>query len=242
MRAAPALIALLLMSAATLLQADSTDNNIDSNNATSTNVASNNSDDALWQQQPAALDDPLLRAIATQLAQPQQLARRFEQQKQLKILQRPLRTAGVMLYRAGQGVCWHTEKPIVSTLVLEPAQLRQLGERGDGSDELVVGAAEQPALFGFTQLFFSLLAGQVDSAAEQFELRVTGDASDWRIGLLPRSALLRRFIARMQLGGGDQIEQVVVTDPEGDRTLIQFAPLNAIAPALESRCFGSAGE
>ncbi len=230
MRPAQTLIVLLLMAAPLLQAADKA----------TTSDATKAADDALWQQPPAALDDPLLQAIGAQLAQPQQLARRFEQQKQLRILQRPLRTSGVMLYHANQGVCWHTETPVVSTLVLEPDQLRQLGDgEGDGN-ELVIGASEQPALFGFTQLFFSLLAGRVDGAAEQFELRVAGDAADWRIGLLPRSALLQRFIARMQLDGGQQVAQVVVTDPDGDRTLINFSALDAVAPELTQRCFGSA--
>ena len=226
MRAARSLIALLL-AAVPLLPANATEA-----------VPS----DALWQQAPAAADDPRLRAIATQLAQPEVLVRRFEQQKQLKILQRPLRTRGVMLYRAAQGVCWHTESPVVSTLVLEPDQLRQLGD--DAASELVIGAGEQPALFGFTQLFFALLAGQVDSAAEQFELRVDGNADNWRIGLLPRSALLQRFIARMQLAGGAQVEQVIVTDPAGDRTQIDFAPLESSSQgeALAQRCFGDAAQ
>ncbi len=224
MRAAPALIALAVLLAL----------------AAPGHTATADGDDALWRQPPASLDDPLLRAIGARLAQDETLARRFEQQKQLKILQRPLRTSGVMLYRAGLGVCWHTETPVVSTLVLEPERLRQLGDGAHGdADELVIGAAEQPALFGFTQLFFSLLAGRVDTATDQFELRVAGDAADWRIGLLPRSALLRRFIARMQLDGGEQVDAVTVTDPEGDRTLIHFAPLDVADPTLEQRCFGA---
>lgn len=193
-------------------------------------------DATLWQQPAATLDDPLLRSIGARLSQQPQLARRFEQEKHLKILQRPLRTSGVMLYRAERGICWHTETPIASTLVLEPTQLRQLG---DGSNEaLVIGAREQPALFGFTQLFFALLAGHVDAAAEQFELRVHGDAAHWQIGLLPRSAQLQRFIARMQLGGGAQLDEVIVTDPEGDRTLIRFSAADPVDPALSLRCFG----
>ncbi len=218
----PALTIALLLATAPLLQA----------------ADSAAADATLWQQPAAALDDPLLRSIGERLSRQPQLARRFEQEKHLKILQRPLRTSGVMLYRADRGVCWHTERPLVSTLVLEPEQLRQLGDRGDA--QLVIGAREQPALFGFTQLFFSLLAGRVDGAAEQFELRVSGNDDNWHIGLLPRSAMLQRFIARMQLDGGEQVDRVTVTDPAGDQTLIRFSALDTVDPALAQRCFDSA--
>ena len=231
MRTRTALIALLLAATASAAHAATT--------APDTNSTAPDTDrEALWQQPAATLDDPLLQRIGSRLAQQKTVARRFEQQKQLKILQRPLRTSGVMLYRAEQGVCWHTETPVVSTLVLEPAQLRQLGDGDGDGNELVIGAGEQPALFGFTQLFFSLLAGRVDGAVDQFELRVDGTADHWRIGLLPRSALLQRFIARMQLDGGEQVEQVLVTDPDGDRTLIDFSALASVEPALAQRCFG----
>lgn len=191
----------------------------------------------LWQQPAAGADDPLLREVSTRLAADTELARRFVQEKQLKILKRPIRTEGAMLYRAGEGVCWHTEQPVLSTLVLGQEQLRQLDEAG--ADAMVITAEQQPALFGFTQLFFSLLAGQVEGAAHQFELRVAGDSGQWQLGLLPRSALLQRFIARMQLDGGERLDTVAVTDPGGDRTAIRFSAFDADSAALAQRCFGA---
>jgi hypothetical protein len=189
----------------------------------------------LWQRPPAGADHALLREVSARLAGETELARHFVQEKQLKILKRPIRTEGTMLYREGQGVCWHTEQPVTSTLVLGEQQLRQLGD--DGADPMVITAEQQPALFGFTRLFFSLLAGRVQGAAEQFELRIAGDAAAWQLGLVPRGALLQRFIARMQLDGGEQLDRVTVTDPGGDRTVITFTPFEGAADELERRCF-----
>jgi hypothetical protein len=190
----------------------------------------------LWQQPAAGADHPLLREISTRLAQDTSLVRHFVQEKQLKILKRPIRTEGVMFYRADEGVCWHTEQPVLSTLVLGREQLRQLDEAG--ADAMVITAEQQPALFGFTQLFFSLLAGQVEGAARQFELRIAGDSEQWQLGLLPRNNMLQRFIARMQLDGGARVDSVIVTDPGGDHTIIRFTPFEGEARELEQRCFG----
>lgn len=190
----------------------------------------------LWQQPAASIDDPLLREVSERLARDTTLARHFVQEKHLKILKRPIRTEGVMLYRADEGVCWHTEQPVLSTLVLGREQLRQLDE--SGANAMVITAEQQPALFGFTQLFFSLLAGRVDGAAEQFELRIAGDSEQWQLGLVPRSSLLQRFIARMQLDGGARVDTVVVTDPGGDNSVIRFTPHADETTGLEQRCFG----
>ena len=201
----------------------------------------------VWQM-PAvtSADSPLLAAVSQRLGAETVVDQRFVQDKRLRILKRPLRTEGLMLYRAGLGVCWHTERPVASTLVLGEDELRQLSD----DNELVLKAEQQPALFGFSRLFFAALAGQVEGLGDQFELRVAGSEDHWQLGLLPRAEALSRFIGRMELRGGRSVEQVLMTDREGDITEIRFAPLGAMPPqdgatsetgavaALERRCFG----
>lgn len=193
-----------------------------------------------------AADSPLLAAVGKRLGTETAVDQRFVQEKRLRILKRPLRTEGLMLYRAGRGVCWHTERPVASTLVLGEDELRQLND----DKELVLKAEQQPALFGFSRLFFAALAGQVEGLGDQFELRVAGSEDHWTLGLLPRAEALSRFIGRMELRGSSRVEQVLMTDREGDITEIRFTPLATTPPhdgtvsetgaiaALERRCFG----
>jgi Outer membrane lipoprotein carrier protein LolA-like len=184
----------------------------------------------------SAADNALLQKVSARLATDTAVDQQFVQEKHLRVLKRPIRTEGVMLYRREQGVCWHTQKPVTSTLVLGEQQLRQI----NGSDQLVVKAEQQPALFGFTRLFFAALSGQVQTLAEHFELRVSGSEQHWQLDLTPRDALLHKFIEGMQLRGGARVEQVQVAGHDGDITDIQFAPLSAAAgdaAALEQHCF-----
>lgn len=190
---------------------------------------------------PAALaagaaDSELLATVSARLAAETAVDQRFVQEKQLRILKRPIRTEGVMLYRREQGVCWHTEKPVASTLVLGEHELRQI----DAGNELVLKAEQQPALFGFTQLFFAALSGQVATLGEHFTMQVHGNADAWQLELVPKDALLRRFIEQMELRGGARIERVRILDRGGDTTEIQFSALaagGADAGALERSCF-----
>jgi outer membrane lipoprotein-sorting protein len=176
---------------------------------------------------------PLLKEVGARLAAESSVDQQFVQEKRLRILKRPLRTEGTMLYRRERGVCWHTAQPVESTLVLGEQQLLQI----NGDQTLRLKAEQQPALFGFTRLFFAALSGQVDKLAEHFELQAGGTADHWQLDLQPRDALLQKFIARMMLRGGVRVEQVEVVDREGEITHIQFSPLSAPAGALEQRCF-----
>jgi hypothetical protein len=186
----------------------------------------------------AVAEKELLAKVSARLAADNAVDQRFVQEKHLRILKRPIRTEGVMLYRREQGVCWHTERPVLSTLTLGEQQLRQLNSGG----EMVLKAEQQPALFGFTRLFFAALSGQVDTLAEHFQLRATGTEQSWQLRLEPRDEMLRKFVARMELHGGARVERVQVTGRDNDITTIVFMPLDGAAAAaesksLEQRCF-----
>jgi hypothetical protein len=186
----------------------------------------------------ANADRELLAKVSARLAADVAVDQHFTQEKQLRVLKRPIRTEGTMLYRRDRGVCWNTEKPVLSTLVLGEQQLRQI----NGGEELVLKAQQQPALFGFTRLFFAALSGQVEQLSEHFQVQVGGDEQHWSLDLTPRDALLQKFIEHMQLSGGARVEHVVVQGRDNDRTDIVFSPLDsAIGTAglreLEQRCF-----
>jgi len=190
---------------------------------------------ALAAQSLSATDSALLEKVSARLAAETAVNQHFVQEKQLRVLKRPIRTEGSMLYRREQGVCWHTQQPVVSTLVLGEQQLRQI----NGNDELVLKAEQQPALFGFTRLFFAALSGQVNTLAEHFQLRVSGDEQHWQLDLVPQDMLLQKFIAGMQLQGSARVEQVRVTGREGDITQIVFSPFpgGENLGDMERRCF-----
>lgn len=180
-------------------------------------------------------DKTLLANIGARLSSAAVVNQHFVQEKQLRVLKRPIRTEGLLLYRRDAGVCWHTRLPVVSTLVLGEQQLRQI----NGDDELVLKAEQQPALFGFTRLFFAALSGRVDTLSEHFQARVEGDENHWRLDLIPRDALLKKFIESMHLEGGDRVERVRVAGYDGDMTRIEFsAPIAADdINTVERRCF-----
>jgi hypothetical protein len=176
---------------------------------------------------------PLLKEVGARLAAEAAIDQQFVQEKRLRILKRPLRTEGTLLYRRERGVCWHTAQPVESTLVLGEEQLRQI----NGDQTLLVKAEQQPALFGFTRLFFAALSGQVDQLGDHFELQATGTTEQWQLDLQPRDAMLRKLIAHMQLRGGAHVEQVEVVDREGETTHIRFSPVTRPVDELERRCF-----
>jgi len=190
---------------------------------------------ALVATSPAyANGDTLLQRISARLLVEQTLDRHFVQEKQLRVLKRPIRTEGTLLYRGARGVCWATQLPIESLLVLNEKHLRQVTDR----TQMEVTAAQQPALFGFTNLFFAALSGRVETLAEHFTIEAKGSDTAWQLSLQPRESFLKKFVTQMELYGGDRIDRVLVNGRTGDVTQIEFSAPTISVTTLETKCFG----
>ena len=188
-------------------------------------------DDALFSGPVVIIDkQPKLIAIADRLAESVRIRSEFYQEKTVRILRKPLVSTGRMIYQRDLGLFWNVEQPFPSSMVISTDSIIQRS----GEQSLRIDASDNPIVFGFAQVFFQLLSGDIGQLAEQFNVffepssGIVGDESVaknsllWRIGLVPKDKKLSKFISRIVLTGIDAIDGIVIIDPAGDETKISL--------------------
>lgn len=170
----------------------------------------------------ALLRGPLARPAA-RLAGAKVLRGRFTQRRHLSELPRPLTASGEFLFARELGVYWHTRKPFDSVVTLSPSGIV---ERAEGSETMRLSADDQPAVRMVAQVFLALFTLDMDSLERHFRVYPEsgdGNSGPWSIRLEPRGDAIANVFVHANISGHDDVEQVVLTDARGDRTVIDLA-------------------
>jgi hypothetical protein len=162
--------------------------------------------------------------IQAMLAKPEQLCGRFEQNKQLAGMKKPLASSGRFCVVAGKGVLWRTLKPFPNTLRLSRDEIVQLqGERV----AMRMEASREPTVRMINGVLFSLLSGDLGQLDSLFEVDGTVADSTWKVTLKARNPALARAIGTLALEGGAYVRTIHMVEDSGDRTDIVFSDIKA---------------
>jgi hypothetical protein len=165
----------------------------------------------------------LLSRPAAKLRNAQVLAGKFQHSRHLREIPKPLVGLGEFTFVRDLGVYWHTRQPFDSVVVLTGAGLAQ---SDDGGPVQRISADEQPAVRLITNIFMALFTLDTQSLARDFELfGVVEDANAnrWVLGLKPRAKAIASVFKEATVTGAGDVEQVVLTDARGDRTVIDLS-------------------
>ena len=143
----------------------------------------------------------------------------FEQVKTIKLLQRPLRSSGHMIFSKEDGLYWHVSKPFASTLIVTEETIMITGD--DGSHE-EIHVKRNPVMRGLSRIFLSVFAGDVDTLKNHFNVYFSGDAEGWTMGLVPSSRKMKRMIHHIILRGSRTISRLDIKDQNKDETRMVF--------------------
>ena len=173
--------------------------------------------------------DALLRSAlarpAAQLAKAQVLNGQFTHRKHLPEIPKPLTATGEFVFARELGVYWHTQQPFDSVVVLTPGGIL---EKAEGAQTLHLSADDQPAVRMIANVFLALFTLDMASLERNFELSTETPAKTggWTIGLKPRSSTIANVFVRATVSGTTDVEQVVLTDARGDRTVIDLTGIS----------------
>jgi outer membrane lipoprotein-sorting protein len=172
---------------------------------------------------PAQAAAPVAK-IQAMLAKPEQLCGRFEQNKQLAGMKKPLASSGRFCVAAGKGVLWRTLKPFPNTLRLSRDEIVQLqGERV----AMRMEASREPTVRMINGVLFSLLSGDLGQLDSLFEVDGTAADGAWKVTLKARNPALARAIGTLALEGGAYVRTIHMVEESGDRTDIVFSDIKA---------------
>jgi hypothetical protein len=160
--------------------------------------------------------------IEALLAKPKVLCGRFDQNKQLVGLKKPLISNGRFCVVVDKGVLWRTVQPFASTLRLTRDEIVQLqGERV----ALRLDAKKEPMVRMINSILFALLAGDLSQLEKLFEIDGSVVHGNWSVKLKARAPALAQAIGAIDLAGGAYVRHVVITESSGDRTTIVFTAI-----------------
>ncbi len=166
-----------------------------------------------------ALLKTTLATPATQLANAKVLAGSFVHRKHLAEVPQPLTASGEFAYARGLGVYWHTQKPFDSVFMLTQ---RGIVQRDEGAETMRLYAQEQPAVRVIADIFLALFTLDVSSLSATFDLFGKSQGERWIVGLRPKSATIGSVFKEATITGAKDVEQVVLLDANGDRTVIEL--------------------
>lgn len=192
--------------------------------------------DELFAKETKDLSAPALKSIQDRLQLSELIHSDFEQQRNIRVLKRPLVSQGHFYYKKNTGVCWALEKPYKAILVIGEKTIMEKSSSG----QFVELAGANNAQFDlFSKLFFSVFNGEFLQLGDFFKLytQPSSDA-DWVIGLEPKKSLLKKAIERVVVQGNEAITSVTLIDPAGDITRIGFdRPSHTPDKSYEENCF-----
>lgn len=180
-------------------------------------------------QTPVALDDPALTIVTERMQQSPVIRARFEQEKTIKALRRPLRSSGRFLFARDHGLHWHTLQPFDSRLVITGKGMVQ---KENGKITLDINVEERPVVHSFTKVFLALFAGNKDTLGKNFDLYMVQEGDQWWLGLKPKQRLLKKVMDHIKLKGGTHLEEIHFVETGGNETVMKLSAITVDPPRL----------
>jgi len=145
----------------------------------------------------------------------------FVEEKKIKVLKRPLRSSGQIVFSGKLGLYRALKDPFVQELLVTP---RGLAQRDDAGKIEKIEVEKQPLAKGFIDAFLLVFSGDDRALAADFGLYFEGDESAWTMGFVPKKQPLDKFIAHMVVTGKRGVfETLLVSEVNGDKTTTKFS-------------------
>jgi hypothetical protein len=143
----------------------------------------------------------------------------FAETDYLKILDRPVRSSGVLVYEAPGHLEKRTLKPKAQSLILDGGTLTV--ERGGRTYRMQASAYPQVA--ALVDAIRDTLAGKEGALERVFKVGFTGTLENWQLRLVPLDKEVARKVTRVQiLGARDEIRSVTILEAGGDRSVMML--------------------
>lgn len=166
-----------------------------------------------------------LDGLMSSLAQRKHGEVTFVEMDYLAILDRPVKSSGVLVYRAPDHLEKRTLRPRKESLVLDGDQMTvQRGHRTYRAD-----LSTYPQVTPFVDAVRDTLAGNEQGLQRVFKVGLTGTMADWKLQLAPLDEQVARKVKQVQITGQqDVIRSVEILQVDGDRSEMTLgAPTDA---------------
>jgi len=151
----------------------------------------------------------------------------FAQTKDIKSLGRSFKGNGNFVISREDGIVWNTLKPFPSLMVVTAGRIVQFTGKGRTS---VLDSGGNPVFEQFAATIRSVFSGDADELFSRFDAYfLAGDGGPgkpggpWRIGLVPKDAVVRSIISSIELSGLETLDRFIMTEATGDTVRYEFS-------------------
>jgi len=162
---------------------------------------------------PVMAENNLLVALSDKAKNIEHFKGSFVQNRKITILPLPLISTGEFSYHHQTGMMWNTQDPVQSKV-----QITSQGIQTDqaGSSSHMAGSAQ------LAKTLLGIFSGNLDALADQFNIQVDGDVTQWHLHLTPKHELVASQISAIDIRGKETTESVAIADANGDHTDLTF--------------------
>lgn len=158
-----------------------------------------------------------LAQLMSLLAQRTQGEVKFSETDYLQVLDQPVKSSGVLVYKAPDHLEKRTLKPRRESMVLEGDELTV--QRGHRTYHMQVSAHPQAA--PYVDAIRDTLAGNEAGLEKAFKVGFTGTRGAWKLELVPLDEGTASKVERVEIeGGADVIRSVEILQADGDRSVM----------------------
>jgi hypothetical protein len=140
----------------------------------------------------------------------------FTEKKYLAVMDQPLESSGEMSYTAPDRLEKRTLLPKLESLVLDGD--RMIIERA-GKRRLIISIESRPEAAAFVESVRGTLAGDLNALKTYYKLDLSGNASGWKLVLVPIQPGMLKLISRIRIEGAHEAISFIAFDQaDGDRS------------------------
>jgi hypothetical protein len=138
----------------------------------------------------------------------------FQEQKEIALLEQPLRSSGRLYFAPPDRLARFTLQPEFSALVIDGNRLHFQESTGEEFD-----LSGNPMARIFVDNFIVLFNGDLERLQALYHTNFSTEGEDWSLVLTPRRAPLGEFVEEIALRGGPRgMREMVIQNSDGDRT------------------------
>lgn len=145
----------------------------------------------------------------------------YEQEDYFAILDQPVPSSGVLIYRAPDRLEKRTLRPKAASLVVVGDELTV--QRGQRTYRMQLSAYPQVA--PLVDAMRDTLAGNEAGLERVFKVTLTGSLRNWKLQLVPLDKAVARKVRTVEIAGKvDEIHSIEILQVGGDRSVMTLGP------------------
>jgi hypothetical protein len=141
----------------------------------------------------------------------------YVEEHDIATLDKPLQSAGELLFDAPDHLEKRTLRPRPETLILDHGTMT--AQRGRHT--YVLRLQDYPQIVPLLDSIRATLAGDLPALERVFTVELSGSIDDWRLSLSPREASVTKTIQQIKIAGARAaIHTIEIRQADGDRSLL----------------------